>query len=684
MYHCNLWYFDRGGRVLKIYKKSAVLRLSIGQKQLIADLGNVLTIEMSDLGILNLLSTPVIAPVKSSIAHPAQVIARADTSEALRYDILGILGEGGSGVTYRALDTTTQQLVALKALSLRQIDDWKAIELFEREAQVLSTLDREGIPKYIDYFTTDLDGDRYFYIVQELAPGKNLLEWMRGGWRVSEAEVKTIAIQILEILIYLHRHYPPIVHRDLKPSNILKTEDGKIFLVDFGAVQQTYHDTFLRGSTVVGTYGYMAPEQFRGQAVPATDLYGLGATILHLLTHRSPAEIPQDGLRLNFRDRLQVSSSFADWLERILEPDVGNRFSSSTKALEVLKTPPKSKAKPTLSKLDRILIGMTGLAFLVLLLGLFDRSKYYWLGLAGFVPTEPFQVMSEHPNLEQMQGYLDRGFDVNAQDADNRTLIYHAMQRDRPDLVQMLIERGADTSNAANLVLVEAEKLSSIEEFKAKEDDILDKVYDPDKAQKRKHNVAIFEKAKKELMAKSVNSIAYYAVRKNNITILTLLSKKGIDLNRTYPDKNQLSLLHLASFHQDGEMVKFLLDRGADPNQQSDVLGCTPLHTAIVRDLMPYYPRLSSYFGNNNYSKNNTLVSKQAIVNLVRGGAKLDKTCNLNGGYYRGESHDYSFMDNTITGIINRTGLGARNDNSFNNYTSPAQLMIFLGITDIN
>ena len=117
--------------------------------------------------------------MKSSSTHPSQVIARGGTPEALYYNILDILGEGGSGVTYRALDSKSQQLVALKALSLHQIDDWKAIELFEREAKILSTLDRDGIPKYLDYFTTDLDGDRYFYIVQELAPGKNLLEWMR-------------------------------------------------------------------------------------------------------------------------------------------------------------------------------------------------------------------------------------------------------------------------------------------------------------------------------------------------------------------------------------------------------------------------------------------------------------------------------------------------------------------------
>ncbi len=617
--------------------------------------------------------------MKSAISHPAQVIARPDTNEALRYDILGILGEGGSGVTYRALDTANQQLVALKALSLHQIDDWKAIELFEREAKVLSSLDREGIPKYLDYFTTDLDGNRYFYIVQELAPGKNLLEWMRAGWRVSEAEVKTIAIQILEILIYLHRHYPPIVHRDLKPSNILKTEDGKIFLVDFGAVQQTYHDTFMRGSTVVGTYGYMAPEQFRGQAVPATDLYGLGATILHLLTHRSPAEIPQDGLRLNFRDRLQVSSSFADWLERMLEPDVGNRFSSSTKALEVLKTPPKSKLKPTLSKLDRTLIGITGLTFLVLLFGLFDRTKYYWLGVAGFVPTEPFQVISEHPKVSQMQAYLDRGLDVNAKDTNNRSLMYHAINNDLPDIVKMLVERGADLSDFANPIAGEEVKLKTIQIRRQNEQQRLNLIYDSRIAAAQRQSDENFRKETDELSNSFVNGIAYYAVQKNRIAILELLLKRGFNPNRTYPDPNKLSFLHLASVHQDGAIVKLLLDRGVDPNVK-DGLGCTPLHTAIVRDLMPYKRKLSSYV---NFDIANNYISKQAIIYLMQAGAKSDTYCNLDN-----EENRYYRPGDTINSVapLLRSKMIDRQRYWFdiNSYSSPDRLLPFFDPTGID
>ncbi|WP_310489145.1 protein kinase domain-containing protein [Chamaesiphon sp. VAR_69_metabat_338] len=109
---------------------------------------------------------------------------------------------------------------------------------------------------------------------------------------------------------------------------MVRNDDGRVFLVDFGAVQNVDRNTLLKGSTVAGTFGYMAPEQFRGAAVPASDLYGLGATILYLLTHRSPADLPQERLKLSFRAHVNISSHFADWLELMLEPDPAERFSS--------------------------------------------------------------------------------------------------------------------------------------------------------------------------------------------------------------------------------------------------------------------------------------------------------------------------------------------------------------------
>jgi Protein kinase domain/Ankyrin repeats (3 copies) len=366
------------------------------------------------------------------------VIAHPDSARETHYQIVGILGEGGSGTTYRAQIVETDCFVALKQLSLVQMDDWKAIDLFEREAQILAQLDHPAIPRYIDYFTIDTPTDRNFYIVQELAPGKTLSDWSESGWRCTEAEVKDIASQILKILSYLHNFTPPVIHRDLKPSNILRTATGQISLVDFGAVRQAYHDTFMRGSTVVGTFGYMAPEQFRSQALPATDLYGLGATILALLTNRSPAELTQSNLKLSFRNKIQVSPAFTDWLEQMLEPDPVDRFDSATTALAALKNPKSLAPKRPWRKIAAVCLaaGIT--------LGTIDYYKFYFLNLWGFTPMAAFTAIWQLQDVNAVKSLLDRGVDPNAKDANGSTLIHYAVTNNQVDIARLLIDRGAD------------------------------------------------------------------------------------------------------------------------------------------------------------------------------------------------------------------------------------------------
>jgi serine/threonine protein kinase len=370
-------------------------------------------------------------PTELIIAHP-------NTEQETHYQIVGILGEGGSGTTYQAGILGTETSVALKQLSLKQVDDWKSIELFEREAKILSQLNHPGIPKYIDYFTIDTPTDRHFYIAQALAPGKTLSDWSESGKRYTEAEIKDIAVKVLRILRYLQKIKPPVIHRDIKPSNILRTADGQISLVDFGAVRQAYHDTFLRGSTVVGTFGYMAPEQFRAQAVPATDLYGLGATILTLLTNRSPAELTQSNLKISFRDKIQVVPAFADWLERMLEPDPIDRFHSATAALAALKQPKSLAPKLPWRKLAAV-----GVATAISLATL-DYYKYYFLNLWGFTPMAAFTAIWQKHDVNEVRSLLDRGVNPNAKDANGSTLIHYAVTNNQVDIAKLLIDRGAD------------------------------------------------------------------------------------------------------------------------------------------------------------------------------------------------------------------------------------------------
>ncbi|WP_446401283.1 serine/threonine protein kinase [Coleofasciculus sp. C1-SOL-03] len=255
---------------------------------------------------------------------------------AQRYRILNVLGQGCIATTYKAKDLQTGQLVAIKSLSLYQISDWKTLDLFKREAETLAQLNHPAIPKYLAYFQVDTPESLDFHLVQQLAPGKSLAELVEMGWKPKEATVKRLAIELLTILVYLQQFTPAIIHRDIKPQNIILSKNGQVFLVDFGAVSDTYYHTVTGGSTIVGTFGYMAPEQYRGQAVLSTDLYGLGATLLFLLTGKSPADFPQHQLKIKFRPHVQISPEFADWLERILDPAIAHRFANAKDALSVL------------------------------------------------------------------------------------------------------------------------------------------------------------------------------------------------------------------------------------------------------------------------------------------------------------------------------------------------------------
>lgn len=135
---------------------------------------------------------------------------------------------------------------------------------------------------------------------------------------------------------YLHGLQPPIIHRDIKPENLIRTPEQRIALVDFGAVQEVYRTTLSRSGTFVGTLGYMPPEQFYGQTSAASDLYSLGATLVFLLSGQSPADLPRQRLKLDFRSQISVSPAFGHWLDKMLEPALEDRFASATDALAAL------------------------------------------------------------------------------------------------------------------------------------------------------------------------------------------------------------------------------------------------------------------------------------------------------------------------------------------------------------
>ena len=274
-----------------------------------------------------------------------------------RYQLQQQLGHNAGRQTWLAMDTQASPptAVVVKLLAFNPQMQWDELKLFQREAQVLKNLNHPRIPKYLDYFSVDdveadlgeyaadnndkskVNGLPWFALVQEYIPGNSLKQLLEQGKRFKENQVRHFAEDLLKILIDLHELSPPVLHRDIKPSNLILGKNNQIYLVDFGAVQDKAKAegvTF----TVVGTSGYAPPEQLWGKAVPASDLYALGATLIHLLTGIPPAELPQQRMRIKFRDKVKIEPSFANWIDQLIQPAPEKRLSTARQAFSALQS----------------------------------------------------------------------------------------------------------------------------------------------------------------------------------------------------------------------------------------------------------------------------------------------------------------------------------------------------------
>ncbi|MBF2076370.1 MAG: serine/threonine protein kinase [Synechococcales cyanobacterium C42_A2020_086] len=255
------------------------------------------------------------------------------------YRIQSLLGRQTGRRTFLAMDLETRIPVVIKLLLFNPDFSWDDLKLFEREAETLKSLNHPAIPQYLDCFEVETELGNGFALVQSYIEARSLQHWVESGRTFSEAELKSIAAQVLDILKYLHSRQPPVIHRDIKPSNILLSDrsgnsPGQVYLVDFGSVQ-----TVVQGGTVtiVGTYGYMPPEQFGGQTSPASDLYSLGATLIYLLTRVHPADLPRRRGQIQFDAKSQVSDRFQNWLKCLVHPEVDQRLNTAQQAVDTLR-----------------------------------------------------------------------------------------------------------------------------------------------------------------------------------------------------------------------------------------------------------------------------------------------------------------------------------------------------------
>jgi outer membrane protein assembly factor BamB/tRNA A-37 threonylcarbamoyl transferase component Bud32 len=228
----------------------------------------------------------------SHVRREDEFLSPGDTLQD-RYEIRKFISKGGMGAVYLARDTRfpkVEKLVAVKEM-IRTIRDSVtsriSLETFEREANIVASLNHSAIPKVFDYF----HHERRVYLVLEFIEGTDLESLLTEmDYPLPQERVVDWAMQTCDVLSYLHNHKPnPIVFRDMKPSNIMLRYDGSIVLIDFG-IAKIFHEG--KRGTMIGTEGYSPPEQYRGISEPRGDIYALGATLHHLLTRRDPRKEP--------------------------------------------------------------------------------------------------------------------------------------------------------------------------------------------------------------------------------------------------------------------------------------------------------------------------------------------------------------------------------------------------------
>jgi serine/threonine protein kinase len=261
--------------------------------------------------------------------------SRHQESRSRRYQAIRELGHNRAGgrVTYLASDTTTGQPVVIKQFQFAQSgSSWSGFKTYEREIQMMQKLNHPGIPHYLNSFETS----KGFCIVQEYKDAQSLAV----PRSFDASQIKQIAVSVLEILLYLQNQTPSIIHRDIKPENILVDDHLNVYLVDFGFARISGGQVAM-STVAAGTFGFMAPEQLYNRELSlATDLYGLGATLICLLAGIKSTAIDtlidEDG-RLAFQSLVpQLSLTFIDWLERMVQPNKKDRYSSAAKALAAL------------------------------------------------------------------------------------------------------------------------------------------------------------------------------------------------------------------------------------------------------------------------------------------------------------------------------------------------------------
>jgi len=331
--------------------------------------------------------------------NPEEILAE-------RYQIINRLGQGGFAITYtaNALDKPGNPLCVVKEIPFPESANPRVLEQarnrFQREASALQILGKDSrIP---ELFASFEDNDN-FYLVQEYIQGTSLSQELPQGKQWTEADVIALLLEILEILIFVHK--ADIIHRDITPSNLIRrTNDRRLVLIDFGAVKEI--STFTSNSTgeiltsqAIGTNGYMPAEQYnpRSNPRPHNDIYAVGIIAIQALTGRRPTNLPHDPetgeILWIFSTSERVSDVLTNILNQMVRFNFQQRYQSATEVLQPLDSIPLLESKPTKgrSHFRPLLFGVVGLASALAIVLLIPRIS---LLIPRLEPQQPLPTPS--------------------------------------------------------------------------------------------------------------------------------------------------------------------------------------------------------------------------------------------------------------------------------------------------
>ncbi|NJR65944.1 MAG: protein kinase, partial [Leptolyngbyaceae cyanobacterium CRU_2_3] len=257
-----------------------------------------------------------------------------------RYRALNLIGQGGFGRTFLAIDEQQggDRCVIKQLLPSRLGGNApKAAELFRREVSQLTELGQHPqIPQLLDQLEQG-EGNTAFYLIQEYIAGQNLEQILLKAGVWSETQIWSLLEDVLPVLRFVHSRQ--VIHRDIKPENVIRPPTGKLVLVDFGAAKSVTETALARTGTLIGSAGYVSPEQTMGKAVFASDLYSLGVTCIHLLTGMHPFDlysVSQDAWVWRQYLSQPLTSKLRKVLDKLLQRSINLRYQSAVEVLQDL------------------------------------------------------------------------------------------------------------------------------------------------------------------------------------------------------------------------------------------------------------------------------------------------------------------------------------------------------------